>query len=622
MGISKWVKDWLRSRYTSDDPTQNAFPSKFDLWARNADPNWGFVLIVDMMQYMKHKPDSVTTLDELLVYIMGHVRRKIAMYGGRARIIVLCFDQKVTDHKSNYVKQICYKTRYKDVSFYPEDKGPYLPKTLDGQLPPEWNRFCGSSTLLRRELFPLLYNCCLDTRYIQLTFGQRLILQGLPGLTIEQAPDMKENHLKYLTTGFYDPKSADALKESMQRLVQWKPEWLPLTRESEDQDKDLYNRVYSIEAVPPGVDHRFPQGFLRTDEWVEACNNVGEADLAMMFFDRFFPDFDQVIDINDGDIIPISLLYAQERLKGNQWRNRQLIQLPIKPGRKKKREEEQEDGPIIVDAPQLANRDKPKFTYCDVNVLCSRILDDPLFGNHGVQNHIVTMVLMIILSGTDFFKDSFGGIGVQRIVWKVLTAKLDVLHHMVQSTKNIIPDPYALRTVVMDATAWRRFVYWCYAEAHGNAVRNKNKGQMSLKLLKVHLSKRKRENERFPDRNLVRRWGNQALWNLRYWLTGPRFKRDPKTGLAVNFPDPFLKIQGQSFYGYEIDPVTGNLRFSPRVSTYMPPVDEVYAQHFFKPPHEDAPPKKRQRRKQMQQPELDEERLARLEKTAAFAFNE
>lgn len=161
MGIVKWVKTFLQKRYSSDDPALNAFPSKFELWAKTHDPNWGFVLIVDMMQYMKHKPDDVRTLGDLLVYIMGHVRRKIDMYKGRARVIVLCWDQPARTHKSNVVKQICYAKRYKNVDFYPEEEGPYLPKTLDGQLPPEWNRFCGNSNLLRRELFPHIYNCCL-----------------------------------------------------------------------------------------------------------------------------------------------------------------------------------------------------------------------------------------------------------------------------------------------------------------------------------------------------------------------------------------------------------------------------------------------------------------------------
>lgn len=446
-------------------------------------------------------------------------------------------------------------------------------------------------------------------------------MQGLPGLTFEQVPDMKATHLRYLTTGFNDPRSADALKESMQKLVAWESKWLPITKAQEQEDPDLYNRVYYVEAVPPGVDHRFPNGFLKTDEWPEARNNVGEADLAMMFFDRFYPEFDQVIDINDGDILPIGLLYADERLQANTWRNRQLIQLPIREGNKKKKKKKDPSGEpeaVIVDAPQLLAKDKPKYTYCDLNVLYSRVCDDPLFGNHGVQNHVLTLVLMIVLSGTDFFKDSFGGIGIQNTVWRTLTGKLGVLHHLIQSTKNIIPDPYALRDIVLDETAWRRLAYWVYVEKHGKTVRRKNKGELSMKLLKVHLNKRKRETERFPDRNLVRRWGRQVLWNIRYWKNGVRYQTD-KAGKAINFPDPFLKVNGESFYGYELDHSTNSLRYSVRVSTRTPPVDEVYSQHFLKG-SEDGPARKKRLGKQLQQRLPTAQELQKLEKEASTAF--
>ena len=614
MGIEKWVKQFLKKRYRDrKNPAKNAFPKDPLEWAKEGERNrMDNVLIVDMMQYMKHKPEDVRTLGDLKQYIMSQVRRRIDSYGGRIEVIILCFDQKVTDHHCNVVKTICYKKRYKNVDFYPEDGGPYLPKQDNGQLPPEWNRFCGNSNLLRRELFPIIYNCCLDSRYIQLRFhktpdgrcfGQTLILQGLPGLTYDRVPGMKDTYATYLTKGFNDPSSVDALKEAMQSLVPWSPDWLPISKEAEEEDRDMYNRVYFIKAVPPGVDHRFPNGFLHTDEWKDARNNLGEADLAMMYFDRFYANQNQIIDINDGDIFPISLLYAPERINGNTWRNRQLLALPKK-GKKKKDPPNREEDPsppkedvVIVDAPRLLVKRKATHTYCDVNILYSRICDDPLFGDSGVQNHALMLVFMIILSGTDFFKDSFGGIGVEKIIWKTLTGKFNVFHHLVQSTKNIIPDPLSMRAVVIDEVAWREFAYYCYVEKHGKAVRTKLKRsqdeQISLKDIKVHLSKRKYVSQRFPERNLIRRWGRQILWNLEYWLNGPRYKQDPKTLKAVNFPDPFLRVGEESYYGYEKDYETGTMRFTPRVTTQLRVVDEVYSQHFKQPPPETQPRKKR-----------------------------
>lgn len=570
MGIKKWVKEFFRNRY------RKAYLDEGE------EPTDGNVLIVDFMQYMKYIPDEVKTLGDLLHFLMSHLKRKITSFKGRLQVIVICFDQKATDHECNLVKSICYQSRYKNTDFYPAEGAPYLPKRDDGQLPPEWNRFCGSSTLLRRELYPLIYNCCLDSRYVQLRFGQSLVLQGLPGRTMDDIPNMKQNHKQLFSAGVYDPKHEEAFASAMCQLVPWDRAWLPITPEMEQRDKDLYNRVYVIKAVPPNVDARFPKGFLQTYEWEDARNNMGEADLAMMFFDRFFPQNTQIIDINDGDIIPIALLYAQERLVGNAFRNNQYLALPIKEGNKKKNTEEKV---IIVEPKKLA-----KFTYIDVNALYTKICNDPMFGMAGVQNHVMMVVFMIVLSETDFFRNSFGGIGVEKSVWKTLTEKLDIYHHIVQSTKNILPDPTLKRTVVLDDAAWKEFAYRCYMEKHGSAVRKKNKGKITKKLLQVHLSKRKRENEQLPSGATIQRWGRQVQYNIEYWLNGPR-------GL---FPDPFETVDGKSFYGYEKDEATGEFRLAASVSAYRP-VDEVYERFFLR----NTRPQKRARKEVPTHEEMD-----------------
>ena len=248
-----------------------------------------------------------------------------------------------------------------------------------------------------------------------------------------------------------------------------------------------------------------------------------------------------------------------------------------------------------------------------------RIRDDPLFGNSGVQNHVMMMVMMIILSGTDFFKGSFGGIGVQKFVWKTLTGKLDVFHHMIQATKNIIPDPLAMRTVVMDERAWRQFAYWCYAEKHGKAVRNaQKKKQLTFKMLQVHLSQRSSPNERMPDRNTIRRWCRQIMWNVEYWLNGPRYHQDPDTLMATNFPDPFEMLAGESYYGYELNKFDGALRFSERVTTVQREADEVFTQHWMAPP-KGQPKKKRLKSTPKDAPTYGD--LVELETTAQQLFD-
>lgn len=579
MGIKPWVIKWIKERYPE------AFPPE--------DPGFGNILIVDMMQYLKYLPDGCENLGDILAYIMNQVRNKMNQFKGRLEVIILCFDQKVIEHNSHKVKSICYAKRYKNSNLYTPDGSPYLPKSDSGKLPGEWSRFCGNSTLLRRELFPLIYNCCLDSRYLQLNFGQVLILQGLPGRTIYQIPNMKHTYLSYMTTGLNDPRNPEALESSMQRLVLWNREWLPITAQMEEEDPNMYNNVYMIKAVPPGVDHRFPRGYLETDVWADARNNLGEADLAMVFFNRFFPDKDQIISINDGDIYPIALLHAQERLVGSQFRNRQLLVLP-----QKKRKPKAGDV-VIVDAPRLTLRQK--YTYCDVNMLYSKVCDDPLFGENGVQNHVMMLVFMIILSGTDFFADSFGGVGCKNFVWKTLTGKLDVFHHIIQSSKNIIPDPLAERHVVFDEDAWTRFAHWCYAEKHGPAIKKKTQSdKLTHKQLKLHLSKRKRESEKLPDRNLILRWCRQIQWNIEYWLNGPR----------LIFPDPFKTIDNRSYYGYTLTD-DEKLAFAKRIYTMQIPVDEVYSRFFFK----------EQKSKTKKRKELpSEDTIAAFEKSANKLF--
>lgn len=204
---------------------------------------------------------------------------------------------------------------------------------------------------------------------------------------------------------------------------------------------------------------------------------------------------------------------------------------------------------------------------------------------------------------------------MEKTIWKTLTGKFDVFHHLVQSTKNIIPDPEALRTIVMDETAWRQLAYYCYIDKHGNAVRKKLKKDkeehISLKEVRVHLSKRKNVNQRFPDRNLIRRWGRQVQWNLEYWMNGPRYKPG-----ASNFPDPFLKVGDESYYGYERDPHTGKLRFTIQVTTKIRKVDEIYSQHFMRPPSNNSV--QRKKRRKLEPP--SEDTLDQLEETAKDLF--
>lgn len=538
MGLPTWVKKQLKNRY------REAF-FKGD----SAPPDVG-VYVVDFMQYIKHVPKDIQSLEMFLQYLVNKVKFLLIKNNGHHTVIV-CVDRDSPEVK----KIVCYSQRYSKTVIYSEEDAPFLPTDPLRPLP-DWQKFSSNRKLLQRELFPRLYNRLLD---IDPGLGQRLILHGFPGRTQK----FKQFHATWDNDESVGQAEYWANKRMVPVVVPWSPSTeLPITQDMEREDPDLYNRIYIIEGIAPSPE--FPSGVIRKEELPSLKNGIKEADLGILFYDHIYPNFDHVLCINDGDIFAISLLYTPERIlpNGISFRNRHFIQLP----NKKKKTKTKKDG--------LAQRKPAKFTYIDVNKLFCLVRDDKEFGKAGVQNHEVTLAFLLILAGTDFIKDHFKGIGKNTVVWKVFMEKLSMFSHLVMLSKNLIPDTRTYRDIVIDEDLFFKFISFCYIEKYGKAAKRKSKTkELNMKILKKHCSRdskgnlKKDKSLHYPDRTTRRRWCRQILWNLLYWCNG--MKGD---GFE---PDPFEKFNGQSYYGY-LKPGS----YSLTISAHQKPVDDFYKRHL------------------------------------------
>jgi hypothetical protein len=474
------------------------------------------VAVVDLMQWIKTIPENVNTVSEFVTYI---IRQALWLLAPKThvRIVVLCVDR----YPGPAVKQArTHVKRYSSVNLLSANDGPHLPSNDHGLLPEKWMDFAGNGKLLQRELYPLLLNAFLCHTFTKLLRpGQMVILHGFPC------------------------KSQYSAQLNCQVPTEW-PRGTFITEEMEQEDPDLYNRIYLIEHVPPNP--QWPQGLLRKAEWEEAKNDIAEADLAVFYYDHWFQGENQMIVINDGDALPIALLYAYERVIGNSFRNKQYVRLPNK-----------------------SKKTTDRYDTFDINKLYQVINEDKQMRDSGVQNPIVTFVFMVILGETDFFRDYMKGIGKEKFVWRTLTEKLDFFSHLVQLSKGVVPNTRVPREIVMDEDRFELFVHYCFLNKHGKSIRKKRKREtITIADVKAHCKD-------FPTRNQIRSWARAILWNMQYWINGVK---------GTEFtPDPYEEYDGHPYYGY-IRRNDGTTECAPVVTAHQKPVDEVYSQHFLKAP--------------------------------------
>jgi hypothetical protein len=496
------------------------------------------IRVIDFMQHVKSIPDEMTSAKDFARWL---VKTKVldllerSQYNGVTMVIV-CVDR---DRLPNKVKRSRGKLEV-------HEKAPHI---VDDIIPEDWAAFSSSRKRLQRELFPLIFNAFMDENFARVEPGQEIILNGFPGIYDVEF----RRRTAMVGHGGWE------VDMRPKQVLLWHHDELPLTKHREEKDKDLYNRVFTIKGL--GGTPQCPYPSIQRTEWVKAKNGIQEADMSVFFFNRWFSKFDHIIDINDGDAIPIGLAYTLERVEGQSYRNNHYLMLKNATPRTKKKQKL-----------NTGIGTRQSHTYVDLNLLHKLVLDDPEFLRAGVQNHVVFLCFAIVMGGTDYMSGHMHGIGKDKIMWPALMKHVSAFSHIVQLSKNIQPDFIVPRTIVFDESAFRQFAYRVYAEKYSNRYGG---GDKMIKLSELRRvcsvtakgTPIKNSSLHLPQRNVIQSWGRRALWNLLYIVNGPRSRE--------SVPDPFESVGEHSYYGFTKNgPVD-------KVAAQTKPIDEVYRQHFY-----------------------------------------
>lgn len=539
MGIDTFVRRYIKTKYC------DAFSFK----PREVPT----VCVYDLMKDVKYMPDSVTMLEDAIVYLVNKIKAVLFSKTLAIRTIIVMVDRAPPPVK----RMVTHAKRYAKKNVFSGKGGPYLPVSGRDLIPNPWIQFAGNYRLLQRELYPRLFNAFMDGTHIVPGPGQCIILHGFPGYS-EWVTVYKQRSYTLHTNDRNEILQVHTWNEATE---------LPITKEQERRDPDLYNRIYVVENVPPSP--QWPQGWLRKEEWVEAKNDISEADGAMFFYDHWFQNERILIVCNDGDVFAYGLLYSYERVNtaNNGFRNNHIVCLPYK----------QEKGNEFFAADKI-----PSNEYVDMNRLYVLVKEDATMKAAGVQDHVLTFVFLMIMAGSDFFKGHLKGIGAEKGIWEPFFSCIDQYTHLVQSSKGVAPSTRTPRTIVLDEDLFRFFVHFCYLEKNGEPLRKRLKRKsvddISYEELRAHVSggarAQKDPDYQLPSRNQIRLWGRQVLWNLMYYRNTPFGNQ--------HSPSPFEMWNDLPYFPYIRNPDTGKPEMTEVVSARGKPVDEVFQQHMLR----------------------------------------
>ncbi len=343
--------------------------------------------------------------------------------------------------------------------------------------------------------------------------------------------------------------------------------------------------------------------------------------MCIVQYQRFFPDCDFLVYMDDGDALPIALLHSFDRLFHGQFHRNMWICKPRKGGSKRellrrKRHkklpikwtpQEKADEQEMLDIMEKTGKtwetlelERPKQIYINVNKIFAKIMEDPrLMGV--VQNPVAFVVGAIVLTGTDYFSTPFlHGLGAQQKIWPVLFRNAKRFAHLVQMALDAPPDPLAWRDVVVDEERFVEFCELCYIEntkncdtidqvkeafAQREAERLHRINCLVAKLIAKgdHI---KADEERMKlepgkhnivmDRLDMRVRCRHFWWNLLYWANAsrPHYERAP---------DIFQTDDSKfSLFGFTICPIT-RLGIAAACVSPEPPIfiDETFSRHLI-----------------------------------------
>lgn len=561
MTLESWVKKQVAERFKKC--IQSECPPDVGLMVR------------DHMQHTKGQPPAqkIYRQHQLIAYFVS----KIVEVMDAAPVSVHCYDKRTPEVK----KMVCHEKRYerrcpvciqrgelpvgrrageeffdpkcdkgcKDNQILWFEDGPYLgsdPDTPVNWLVADWGKFSADSRNLWYDLYPLIVNALLE---LPIPHDRVIFINGLPFNTEvvdEVDPKYASGHL---------PTTSDRSRLFKKRVVvaPWTQTALEDLRKTRGVD-ELLNRTYLIDATRKGV------------EMPEMYNTIHEADNAIFFYSRFFPDRHRVVSIiNDGDAISIGLFRALEDIRGpDTVDHEQWLCLPV------------------------LGKDKPKkkslfagtsdgYTFWNLTKMCQEIEKMEDYVNAGVQSPVATLVFLIVLTGTDFFnKHEFCfGIGKDTVVWEVFRQNMSTYRHMVQYYP-IVKDPTVQRRVVFDEALFRIFCHACYVAKHGEPCKNKRRGkkrdreeeeEVDADEVRIYCSAFKDPRKHVPSDELIQRFLRQIDWNVNYWANAFR----------NIYIDPFTEYNGLPYYGYKPDMTIVNV-----VASKQMPVDEREKRNFYK----------------------------------------
>ena len=495
------------------------------------------VAIVDFMQFVKYiPPNDLTIRSQLINYFVSRAIEILIEHPTIETLIILV-DQDPMDSK----RAVAHQKRHaeSDTKPLPTNGGPYLPpRDHDTIMTSErWTAFAKNFLLLRRELYPLLFNAFMSMRGFKLRLNQRIVLSGFPGRS------------SWETVHHSAPWEARRNDENRQYVVhQW--EHLPITADMERADPELYHRTYVVEQRDTGiVQYELERG----------KSNISEADIRMYWFAHFYPRQHVLFYVNDGDAISIGALMAHERLhsiapieRSYVYHNRHTIMLPNK----------------SKDA-------KTKYTYVDLNKFYALVREYPPMRHAGVQNHVITLVALITMAGCDFFNKFLFDMGFTSIIWNTFFSNIAMLTHtfMMSEISPASLDLRVYRTIVVDESSFARFISLCFAAKYSKDLTKKRlKHDPDLDDIRDRAMKNAKGEIRddpryaFPKQNEIRAYSRAVLWVLEYWKNGPQ----------GYIPDCMELWYGMPYYPFWKNPATLEPEFITLVSPTKKPVDEVF----------------------------------------------
>ena len=468
-----------------------------------------------MMMDIKRPPPKNMDLD---AYVRWVCRQAYNYFTKEVHTVIVNFDlgspgvKQIVEHKKRYGGK-------KGVLKF--EDGPHL----NGKMPKDWMLFAADTRNLRRELYPLLYNCFLDWK--PAFPGQRLILNGLPIVT------------RIINNFDYEDDCGYMAQDGITRLDlrKWFLDELPIKFVEED-----YHKTFEIVGTMPS--HKYPLGRIKRCERYDMQNDIHEADSSTFFFADFFPTENFMVVMNDGDGIMIGLLKVAKDLKIRV--NRQMyLQLPMK----MKVKPDPNNDPKINAAlkKRYGKAPFPKNDYINLTKMYIEIRDSKIFLENGVQSPVASLVVLGIMAGCDFVKKCFPYVGWKNSVWQTYFDNLEKYSHMVQCyCLNREIDPKEERKVVIDEKLFVEFAHDCHRKQY-----------KVEEIEQIKCSKRPNDVKINVDcRNIE--------WTARYWLNAPYNK----------YIDPLEKHDGGEVWGYTETKVVSEITCSRK------PIDDTYTRNF------------------------------------------